>query len=162
MCFSPLHQYKLLKHCRQEQTRADRFMLCWKGMGVFSFTQGVDLPSGDSLKSLEKISWKGSSPGFQITALVAMLNFPQTRLILELLRKYLNKKFNLWVKSPPLHVYGLHVKTVVLSLWVKTPLELFTSHPAGQTFTLWFITASKLQLWRSNKTLNGWGSPQLY
>lgn len=162
MCFSPLHQYKLLKHCRQEQTRADRFKLCWEGVGVFSFTQAVDLPSGDSLKSLEKISWKGSSPGFQITALVAMLNFPQTRLILELQRKYLNKKFNLWVKSPPLHIYGLHVKTVVLSLWVKTPLELFTSHPAGQTFTLWFITASKLQLWRSNKTLNGWGSPQLY
>lgn len=64
-------------------------------MGIFSFTQGVDLPSGDSLKSLEKISWKGSSPGFQITALVAMLNFPQTRLILELQRKYLNKKFNI-------------------------------------------------------------------
>lgn len=144
MLFPPLHQYKLLRHYRQEQTRADRFMLCWKGTGVFSFTQGVDLPSGDSLKSLEKISWKGSSPGFQITALVGMLNFPQTWLILELQRKYLNKKFNLWVKSPSLHVYDLHVKTVVLSLWVKTPLEFFLRHPADQTFL--FITASKLQL----------------
>lgn len=110
--------------------------------GSLFFYSRSCLPSGDSLKSSEKMSWKGSSPGFQTTALVGTLNFPHTWFTLELQRKYLNKKFNLRVKSP-LHVYGSHVKTVVLSLWVKTPLG-FIRHPADQTFTL--ITASKLQL----------------
>ena len=44
-------------------------------------------------------------------------------------------------------------ETVVLSLWVMTPLGTRNRYPAYQTFTLWFITVAKVWLWKSKKII---------